>query len=97
MGAATDSAGRFGEHRGRESGAWHAGHIVGHGRDRLYVTVEGDTLETIAADLYGDGGVRRLIEANLLADDWSPDTPFPAGVPLRAPAAPAPDGATGRG
>ena len=57
------------------------GRIMGAGRERVYVTKEGDTLGDIAAFFYGDSQhQQRLLDDN---PELSPDEILPAGMRLR--------------
>jgi hypothetical protein len=57
------------------------GKVLGAGRDRVYITKEGDTLGDIAAFFYGDSQhQQRLLDDN---PELSPDEILPAGMRLR--------------
>lgn len=57
------------------------GKVSGAGKERVYVTKEGDTLGDIAAFFYGDSQQQqRLIDDN---PELNPDEAVPAGMRLR--------------
>lgn len=66
------------------------GQVIGSGKDRVYVTREGDTLEAIAAYFYGDAQhTQRLRADNPALDRWEQGAPLPAGFRMNVPVDPA--------
>ena len=66
------------------AGASTFGQVTGAGKERVYTTKAGDTLEDIAAVFYGDPvHKRRLVAQN---PELTPDLPvLPPGMRLRVP------------
>ena len=58
------------------------GSVIGSGRDRVYVTKEGDTLEALAGFFYGDPVHKaRILEEN--PELMLESEPLPAGKQVR--------------
>jgi hypothetical protein len=62
------------------------GQVTGSGKDRMYITKLGDTLESVAAFFYGDPVQRqRIIDDNPEWARYQAGASFPTGSRIRVP------------